>query len=93
MDLPDNHVLISAFRPDAPNHLVAKQWLEGRLSGSNSIRLFPAVETGFFRVVTHPKIFFSADVLRRSVGVLECRSFVPHVGNLSMGRRGPGEMG
>lgn len=57
MDLPDNNVLISAFRPDAPNHLVAKQWLEDSLNGSNSIRLFPTVETGFLRVVTHPKIF------------------------------------
>jgi len=57
MDLPDSNVLISTFRPDAPNHLVAKQWLEESLNGSNPIRLFPTVETGFLRVVTHPKIF------------------------------------
>jgi uncharacterized protein len=57
MDLPDNNVLISAFRPDAQNHSVAKQWLEDSLNGGNPIRLFPTVEAGFLRVVTHPKIF------------------------------------
>jgi uncharacterized protein len=57
MDIPDNNVLINAFRPDAEHHRVAKQWLEGSLNGAIPIRLFPTVETGFLRVVTHPKIY------------------------------------
>lgn len=57
MDIPDNNVLISAIRPDARHHLMAKKWLEASLNGGNPIRLFPTVETGFLRVVTHPKIY------------------------------------
>lgn len=57
MDLPDNNVLLNAFRPDAPHHTVAKQWLEGALNEGQSIRLFPTVEAGFLRVATHPKVF------------------------------------
>lgn len=57
MDLPDNNVLINALRPDAPHHSKAKSWLEERLNAGQSIRLFPTVETGFLRVVTHPGIF------------------------------------
>lgn len=57
MDMPDNNVLINAFRPDARHHKVARQWLEESLTGGQPIRLFPSVETGFLRVVTHPKIF------------------------------------
>ena len=57
MYLPDNNVLINAFRADAMHHKVAKDWLEGSINSNRAIRLFPTIETGFLRVVTHPKIF------------------------------------
>lgn len=57
MDLPDNNVLINAFRADAPHHAKAKSWLEDRLNAGRPLRLVPTVETGFLRVVTHPHIF------------------------------------
>lgn len=59
MDMPDNNVLINAIRPDAHFHRSAKQYLEECLNGNQPIRLFPTVETGFLRVVTHPKIYSS----------------------------------
>ena len=59
MNLPDNNVLINAFRSETKHHAKAKSWLEGSLNNSQSIRLFPTVETGFLRVVTHPRIFDS----------------------------------
>ena len=57
MDLPDNNVLINALRADAPHHTKAKSWLETALNAGQSMRLFPTLETGFLRVVTHPGIF------------------------------------
>jgi hypothetical protein len=57
MDLLDNNVLIQAVRPEIRHHRVAKQWLEHSLNAGHSLRLFPTVEAGFLRVVTHPKIF------------------------------------
>lgn len=57
MDLLDNNVLISAFRPDSPHHKMAKHWLETTLNDGRGIRLFPTVEMGFLRIVTHPGIF------------------------------------
>jgi len=57
MDMPDNNVLINAIRPETRHHQVAKRWLEEGLNEGRPIRLFPSVETGFLRVVTHPRIF------------------------------------
>ena len=57
MYLPDNNVLIRAFRPDAEFHALAKAWLENSLNRGEAVRLFPTVETGFLRIVTHPGIF------------------------------------
>ncbi|MCH7225403.1 TA system VapC family ribonuclease toxin [Haloferula sp. A504] len=57
MDLPDNNILINAFRSDSPHHHEAKDWLEDSLNRGLPLRLFPTVEAGFLRVVTHPGIF------------------------------------
>jgi hypothetical protein len=57
MDLVDNNVLISAFRPELQHHSVAHEWLQAALNYGWAIRLFPTVEVGFLRVVTHSKIF------------------------------------
>lgn len=57
MDLVDNNILIYSFRPEMKLHAPAKLWLEASLNGSRSLRLFPTVEVGFARLVTHPKLF------------------------------------
>ncbi len=57
MDLLDNNVLIYSFRLEMELHAPAKSWLEASLNESRPIRLFPAVEVGFARLVTHPKLF------------------------------------
>lgn len=36
---------------------MAKQWLEDALSDHRPLRLFPTVDAGFLRIVTHPKLF------------------------------------
>ena len=71
MDLPDNNVLIYAFRPETRHHLKAKNWLEDALNNGRPLRLFPTVETGFLRVVTHPQIFKPPSPLQEACTFLE----------------------
>lgn len=70
MNLLDNNILIAAFRPDLEPHAVAKEWLEAALNNGRSIRLFPTVEVGFLRVVTHSKIFNPPSTLAEASGFL-----------------------
>ncbi|MBC2593853.1 PIN domain-containing protein [Ruficoccus amylovorans] len=79
MVLPDNNILINAFRPDSPHHQVARQWLEDSLNAGRSIRLFPTVEAGFLRVVTHPKIFSPASPLEEASAFLRVLCSCPTV--------------
>ena len=79
MYLPDNNILINAFRTDTQHHPVAKNWLEQTLSEGQAIRLFPTVEAGFVRIVTHPKIFNPLSPMAEAVGFLAALSGVPTV--------------
>ena len=58
---PDVNVLVSAFRPDHPHHLSARDWLDDAVvqaaNGRSSLSLMGTVVTGFLRTTTHPKIF------------------------------------
>lgn len=79
MDLPDNNVLINAFRPETRHHQTANAWLTKALSGGHSIRLFPTVEAGFVRVVTNPKIFDPPSLLTEARDFLETLGSCPTV--------------
>lgn len=79
MDLLDNNVLISAFRPDLEHHAVAKGRLQHALNSGSAIRLFPSVEAGFLRVVTHPKVFNPPSTMAEASGVLRFLSEAPGV--------------
>lgn len=57
MYFPDSNLLINAFHADTFHHAEAKLWLENCLNTGQPIQLFPAVETGYLRVVAHPEIF------------------------------------
>lgn len=71
MDLLDNNILITAFRREAEHHRVAKEWLEDALNHGHPLRLFPTVEAGFLRVVTHPKIYETPSPLAEAVNFLQ----------------------
>ncbi|MGE9294314.1 MAG: TA system VapC family ribonuclease toxin [Puniceicoccales bacterium] len=79
MDLLDNNILIYALRPDSPNHMASKRWLEDSLNAGNSIRLFPTVEVGFIRVATHPKIFSPATPVAEAAQFLQFLCSLPTV--------------
>jgi len=57
MDLLDANVLIGAFRPDHPDHVSFKGWLEEALNQGRLLTFPPLVEVAFLRIVTHPRIF------------------------------------
>lgn len=79
MDLLDNNILISAFRPDLEHHVVAKEWLQNALNSGSAIRLFPTVEVGFLRVVTHPKVFNPPSTMAEASGFLRVLCEAPGV--------------
>lgn len=79
MDLPDNNILINAFRPDAPHHGLAKAYLESCLNLGRPVRLFPTVEAGFLRVTTNPKIFSPPSPFPEARGFLKALCSSPHV--------------
>jgi toxin-antitoxin system PIN domain toxin len=71
MYLLDANILIGTFRPDDPDHVRLKAWLEETLRGG-SVVTFPAlVEVAFLRIVTHPRIFRSPSRLVEAVGFLQ----------------------
>ena len=65
---PDVNVLVSAFRPDHPHHLSARDWLDDAVvqaaNGRSSLSLMGTVVTGFLRTTTHPKIFLETDTMQ-----------------------------
>jgi len=57
MDLLDANILIGAFRTDDPDNAVLRAYLEDSLSSGGLVTFPPLVETAFYRITTHPKIF------------------------------------
>jgi toxin-antitoxin system PIN domain toxin len=55
--LPDVNVLLYAFRPDLPQHLPHKTWLEQALSGEEPYGMSPQVLASVIRITTRPKTF------------------------------------
>ena len=55
--LPGVKVLVYAHREDAPNHIACRRWLEEIINGDQAYGLADIVLSGFFRVVTHPRVF------------------------------------
>ncbi len=57
MDLLDVNVLVNAYRRDAPRHREFFQYVESLLAGPEPFAVPAVVFSGFFRVVSHPRIF------------------------------------
>jgi toxin-antitoxin system PIN domain toxin len=74
--LLDVNFLIAAILDSHTQHAAADQWLDGK-----SLATCPLAETGFLRIVTHPKIYgVSMPVARQALGEFISRHqplFVP----------------
>ncbi|PXY28099.1 type II toxin-antitoxin system VapC family toxin [Prauserella muralis] len=57
MKLVDANVLLYAVNSDAPQHEVARDWLDGALSGDDTVGFSWTVLLAFVRLATHPSIF------------------------------------
>jgi toxin-antitoxin system PIN domain toxin len=57
MDLLDVNILVNAFRRDAPRHSEFLQYIQSLVDGSQPFAIPSVVFSGFFRIVTHPRIF------------------------------------
>jgi len=56
MIIPDINMLIYAYDSTSPDHVKAKKWWEGALSGREPIGLPWVVLLGFTRLISHPTI-------------------------------------
>lgn len=57
MRLLDVNLLLYAVNEDAPHHERARTWLEGALSGTETVAFTWHVLLAFVRISTHPAIF------------------------------------
>lgn len=57
MRLADLNLLLYAVNQDAPQHIVARQWLESSLSGDETLGLSWTVILGFLRLTTSARVF------------------------------------
>jgi toxin-antitoxin system PIN domain toxin len=53
----DVNVLVYAHRPESPRHDGYRSWLEGARRGVEPLGIPEMVQSGFVRVVTHPRVF------------------------------------
>jgi toxin-antitoxin system PIN domain toxin len=57
MEFFDVNVLVNAYRRDAPRHAEFLKFVESRVAGSQPFAVPAVVFSGFFRIVTHPRLF------------------------------------
>lgn len=57
MDLLDVNILVNAYRRDAPRHKEFLKYVQSLVDGDRPFAIPAVVFSGFFRVVTHPRIF------------------------------------
>jgi uncharacterized protein len=69
--LADLNLLIYAVNRDAPQHERARQWLESRLGGDETLGLSWLVILGFLRLVTSPRVFDTPIPPDRAMAIVE----------------------
>lgn len=70
MQVVDANVLIYAVNRDAPRHTAARQWLDGALSGHETVGFAWVVVLAFLRLVTRPGLFRRPLTWEEATGVV-----------------------
>lgn len=86
MQSPDVNVLVNAFRSDAPQHQLCREWVEQALSGNALLAISELVLSGVLRVLTHPKVFDPPTPLSAAVAFTESLLAHPQVVTVRPGR-------
>ena len=71
MILIDVNLLIYAVNSDMPQHQGARRWLEGTLSGNESVGLAWVVIFGFLRIATRGDVFHEPLTADRALGYVD----------------------
>lgn len=87
MILPDVHVLVYAFRADAPRHAAYRGWLRQQIDGSQAFGLSELVLSGVIRILTHPRVFTPATPLEHSLGFVKALRAQPNAVIVAPGPR------
>ncbi|HEX6802883.1 MAG TPA: type II toxin-antitoxin system VapC family toxin [Terriglobales bacterium] len=87
MILPDVNVLVNAFRSDAGDHVLCRNWLQGVLDGDSRYGIAPQVLSGVIRVVTHPKVFAKPSALPETIQFCNVLLDQPHCAAIQPGQR------
>jgi len=85
---PDVNVLVAASRADHPHHGVARAWVEGAVSSSETgavLTVMPMVLASFLRLVTSPKIFQQATPIEDAVAFVDALLASPGVELAALG--------
>jgi uncharacterized protein len=75
--LTDVNVLVHAFRRDLRHHERYAAWLAGVVTGGEELALVDAVQVGFVRIVTNPRIFEDPAPTARAVEFVDVLRTAP----------------
>jgi len=78
MILPDVNVLISAFRPDAPQHALCRPWLDAVALGEARFGISPLALAAVVRITTGPRFYDPPSTLDDAFGFCDDILTLPH---------------
>jgi toxin-antitoxin system PIN domain toxin len=87
MILPDVNLLIYAFRPDEPNHPVARPWLEGLIRGDVKFAISKLVLSALLRVTTNRRSYRTPAHLHEAFAFCDNVLSQPHCQLVEPGER------
>lgn len=87
MILPDVNVLIQAFRADAPEHRICKQWLDGVVMGDARFGVSLLTMAALVRISTNRRVYVRPSALEEAFGFCEDVLGQPHCQIVEPGER------
>jgi uncharacterized protein len=85
--LPDVNVLLNAFRADACDHVLCRNWVEEVVNGHSRYGIAPQVLSGVIRVATHPKVFAQQSALQETIEFCNFLLEQPHCAVIQPGEQ------
>jgi len=68
---PDVNILIYAIDEDSSHHTYCRAWLHETLSSGRPLALSDIVQSGFLRIVTHPRILRNPAPIEKALAFIE----------------------
>lgn len=87
MDLLDVNVLVNGYRRDAPRHQAFRKFVESLVKGGQPFAIPSVSLSGFFRVVTHPRIFSPPSTFNDALIFADQLRSLPHCITVEPGPR------